>query len=310
MNTGSFLNKTIKWLTQDNKFYICIHDISGILHNNPQLRLPVENMVHGTTFCNTAKLTSKGMRMCLKCKSLSIRKAVTLKKVFIGHCYLGITEIIKPVFLNETPLCIIYLGNLCLEGYKDEMLRKIKRNSRYTGVKTELLLNSVSSLDYVDRNRINEYMEILDILEYHIRISAAEEIKYKNRSSLAPAYYSCKSWIIKSIQNHILNYSNRELKLSHLAGMYFINPQYLCRLFKKETGVNFSEYVNNIRIRNAKKMLELTDDTIANISFQAGFNNVTYFNRLFKKIEGLSPSEYRALKQNDGTGLSGQSLKD
>ena len=108
-----------------------------------------------------------------------------------------------------------------------------------------------------------------------------------------PVYLNTSHWAIESIQNYILEFYNRDLKLPQLAKLYFLNPDYLCRLFRKETGQSFSEYVNRIRINEAKKMLELTSEDVMSIALQVGFRNVTYFNRQFKMQTGLSPREYR-----------------
>jgi YesN/AraC family two-component response regulator len=289
----SILENTIKWISRKSKFNISIHDISGILHNNPLLQLSSENKVHDAPYCNTVKLTPKGMKMCLKCKSLSIKKALLCKETYVGQCYYGVTEIVKPVFLNDKPLCIIYLGNLLLQEQYNEILDRILKISKFSGVKAELLNNAINTLDLVNRKQVEEYKEITDIISHQILLSANEAKRAKVKGSLSPAYRSSKNWVIESIQNHIMIYFDRELKLSQFADMYFLNPQYLCRLFKKETGTNFSDYVNLIRIEKAKKLLELTKEPILNIAMQVGFNHVSYFNRIFKQLVGVCPSEYR-----------------
>ena len=70
------------------------------------------------------------------------------------------------------------------------------------------------------------------------------------------------------MQLYINKYYNKNLKLSQLADLFFIHPHYLSKLFKKETGENFTNYVNRIRIQNSKNLLKRTDDKIINISGQ------------------------------------------
>ena len=72
---------------------------------------------------------------------------------------------------------------------------------------------------------------------------------------------------------------------------------YLGRLFKKETGMCIGDYINLRRLEIAKELLASTDDKIISISSSVGFNNVTYFNRLFKKQTGLTPLQYRSKKK-------------
>jgi YesN/AraC family two-component response regulator len=86
-----------------------------------------------------------------------------------------------------------------------------------------------------------------------------------------------------------------------MAERFGTSTSYLSRYFKQSVGVNFHRYLSNIRIDEAKKMLALTDKTITEIAQAVGFNNRNIFLRMFKKLEGLNPSEYRSLIQQRNT---------
>lgn len=66
-------------------------------------------------------------------------------------------------------------------------------------------------------------------------------------------------------------------------------------MFKKETEMNFSDYLKKIRIDNAKNMLLDTEQTVEDISYAVGYSDIKYFSRLFKKLTGLTPTEFRKL---------------
>ena len=83
------------------------------------------------------------------------------------------------------------------------------------------------------------------------------------------------------------------ITVSELTQVFHYNEKYLGRLFKRETGVSIHEFINNERLSLAEKLLRETNDSILSVSERAGFNNVTYFNRLFKAKHGLSPAAYR-----------------
>ena len=85
-----------------------------------------------------------------------------------------------------------------------------------------------------------------------------------------------------------------DIRLSDMAKLFHYNEQYFGRLFKRETGMSFSEYVNYKRVTLAASYLG--DDNITNIAFRVGFNSVTYFNRIFKRHFGMTPSEYQKNK--------------
>ena len=76
--------------------------------------------------------------------------------------------------------------------------------------------------------------------------------------------------------------------------MFHYNPLYLGRLFKKETGSSITDFINAQRLNYAAQLLRETGYSILSVAGRTGFNNVTYFNRLFKHSYGISPKNYRA----------------
>ncbi|WP_157950124.1 response regulator transcription factor [Vallitalea okinawensis] len=96
----------------------------------------------------------------------------------------------------------------------------------------------------------------------------------------------------KTIQYLHLHYKDA-IKLNEVAQHIGINDTYLCKLFKKETGKNFTDYLNEIRIQKAKELLVESNEPIYAIAELVGYNSESYFSRTFKKIENMSPKAYR-----------------
>jgi len=91
-----------------------------------------------------------------------------------------------------------------------------------------------------------------------------------------------------------LNQSFAErITLEDLARRFHISPFYLCKRFRAETGFTVVEYLNQVRIREARRLLEKTDLSILEVSAQTGFNHVSHFGRLFKGATGRTPGAYR-----------------
>jgi AraC-like DNA-binding protein len=84
-----------------------------------------------------------------------------------------------------------------------------------------------------------------------------------------------------------------EIKLQDVAAQAAMSPTYFSTMFKLLKGKSFVEYVNDIRLREAMKLLKQTDESVEEISYRIGFNHLTHFHRMFKKITGLTPAEYR-----------------
>lgn len=98
---------------------------------------------------------------------------------------------------------------------------------------------------------------------------------------------------ISEVVRYINSYYMQELSLHLLADKFYISPYYLSRFFKEATGFTFVEYLNSVRIKEAKKLLELSSMKVSLISKKVGFGSVTHFGRVFKSVTGYTPLYYR-----------------
>lgn len=112
---------------------------------------------------------------------------------------------------------------------------------------------------------------------------------------------SHKKYVDSNDINRILDYIEKNLKknvtLEEVAEFGAISPYYLCKLFKRKIGINFSTYIVNRKMEIAKELLEYTDMPILNIALELSYNEPNYFSKVFKKIEGVTPTEYRKSKK-------------
>ncbi|MGN1085731.1 MAG: helix-turn-helix domain-containing protein [Porcipelethomonas sp.] len=99
--------------------------------------------------------------------------------------------------------------------------------------------------------------------------------------------------VINSIVRYMQNHLAEEISLSVLAEEFHFSTQYISQLFKNEIGVNFLAYLTNIRMEKAKKLLLSTSLSIAEVSEQSGYSDYRVFTKVFKKSEGITPSQYR-----------------
>lgn len=99
--------------------------------------------------------------------------------------------------------------------------------------------------------------------------------------------------VIEQIIGLLKQFYPENISLEWLSGQIHLNSNYLSRLIKKETGETFSELLTNIRIEQAKKLLQNPTSKIYEISSQIGFDDAHYFSAKFKKVTGVSPTEYR-----------------
>ena len=98
---------------------------------------------------------------------------------------------------------------------------------------------------------------------------------------------------IHGITRYLQEHLAEEVSLSVLAEEFHLSAQYISQLFKNEIGVGFLAYLTNIRMEQAKQLLLSTSLSIAEVSEQSGYGDYRVFTKVFKKSEGITPSQYR-----------------
>lgn len=99
--------------------------------------------------------------------------------------------------------------------------------------------------------------------------------------------------VITGITRYIQEHLEQEVSLSVLAEEFHLNSQYISQLFKNEIGVGFLAYLTNVRMEKAKKLLISTPLSIVEVADRVGYGDYRVFTKVFKKTEGITPSQYR-----------------
>lgn len=151
-------------------------------------------------------------------------------------------------------------------------------------------------------NFLQQEQILIDILEHtdaDQMTPRLTEAMYRQLQSIEHENSSRVSQHIARVQEYILeHYSDSSLSLEATAEHVGISPAYLSRLFKKETDSSFVDYVNMIRVQKAKYLLVQSNLKTKEIAFQTGFHSMQNFFRIFKRITGNTPGEYRANRKD------------
>ena len=136
-----------------------------------------------------------------------------------------------------------------------------------------------NSSDYLRDMRINQYLSelIAEIMVYSWNENNEKGKKVR----------------IREVKQFIDENYAKKIALTELSERFYINKYYLLRLFKGQYGMTVNEYVEGVRISKAKELLRFTGKGIREIGILCGFEDSHYFSRVFTKVEGISPSEYR-----------------
>lgn len=143
---------------------------------------------------------------------------------------------------------------------------------------------------------------IIDLLSILNLLSLSKDFRLLSSPAFLQNSTPDESSRMSKVYEYILENFKRDISLEEAASIACLSPAAFCRYFKKFTRKTFSEFMNDLRIGFACKLLQGNNIGISQASMEAGFNSVSYFNRKFKILKGLTPMEYRKNFRDGKTG--------
>jgi len=139
------------------------------------------------------------------------------------------------------------------------------------------------------KNRNKGYIEIIRayLIELIVKILRLMDSNKQSNISLQ------NQRVVYQAIEYLRNNYNTDIRLEELAAKSFISKNYFSRLFKEVTGINFTDYVQNLRVDEACSLLKSTDMKVTDIAHQVGFKDMKFFYEVFKKLTGKTPGEFR-----------------
>ncbi|UKS27903.1 response regulator [Paenibacillus sp. HWE-109] len=138
----------------------------------------------------------------------------------------------------------------------------------------------------------DEFVELFQGVANDLKNEGGQHVVQTARPAFVKATSDRNSYISLAKQYIAANYTER-IRLEDVSERLHVNPNYFSTLFKRETGKNFIDYLNEVRINESMKLLRHTDYKVFEISMSVGYGNFSYFNKIFKRISGVTPQTYR-----------------
>ena len=142
------------------------------------------------------------------------------------------------------------------------------------------------------KEKFYQYMQFM-LLIY--KLSVSEHPKVLASSSFAHSETSVESDRVQMVKQYIDEHFTENLTLATLSDMVCLTPSAFSRFFKTRTGRTLSDYIIDIRLGHAARMLVDTSMSVSEICYECGFNNQSNFNRIFKSKRGLTPRDFRSM---------------
>jgi len=170
-------------------------------------------------------------------------------------------------------------------------IRMSERGIRITGDTLNQVSRIMLQLPYLDRlKRLMLFYEIMDI------IGRSNSFHYLASASYIRSRFETSNSRIRRIHSYLMKNYRNEVSLEEIAAIVHMAPASACRFFKAETGNTIFGYLNRIKIDFACRLLMNTEMGIVQVSDDCGYNNLSHFNKQFKKITGQTPTQFRQLR--------------
>lgn len=283
---------------------VCIHDVSGITNFNSMLMLDYSRKSHAYAYCTQVKaLMSKAT--CMRQKQIVMRRLrINKGEPFFGTCYMGVSEYIHPIIRDGRLLCVLFVSGAPCELRVDALA---KRERTLEDAPKDGPRPDYDRFCKEHQTSLPSMRFIAQLLEDKIRgsVAATAEVAAVKKNhdggawkAITPVPQIRTGWLISDFVPYIQENYRSRLTLRMLSDMFFINPEYLSRIFSKQMGQSITRYVNTQRMRQAAIELVRTDKQIADIAIGLGVEDVNYFYRLFKAEHGMTAKQYRQKYRN------------
>ena len=202
--------------------------------------------------------------------------------------YLRIAQMARPQCINCATEIFENIEDIKKESSIEDMKRQIENLNTF--LYTYFLITYNKDLSYIHDN-FTERLE--DISEEEAIKNLAKDLIESYSNSLLDALSFSKNDLIDKALKIINKEYMKGLTLEDLAKKLHLSKNYLCSLFKEETGFTFCQYLNTLKTNKAKKLLTEDKKTLEYISYECGFSSQAHFTMTFKKYTGKTPKEYK-----------------
>lgn len=176
------------------------------------------------------------------------------------------------------------------------MLSRAQRGLVFQGETTKSAKKVIKKIMKTDG-----FTQLLHLLELLHILSESDEVVEICSKEYALDFRAANLNRVKVVYNHILDNYMKDIRIKEIASLINLTEAAFFKFIKKETKKTFTQIINEFRINHATKLLMTTDKTIAEICFECGYNNISYFNRKFKEIILKTPNEFRVSYEEENT---------
>lgn len=247
-------------------------------------QLPHHGKRNEGPFC---ALMSEKSRACASC--LQVQEKLSQGAAYepcTVTCPSGLCDTAVPVRLGDRLVGFLQTGQIFRKAPTDVQFDRTAKLVHEWGVQIDKvrMKEAYFATRVVPPKQHDSVIKLLTIFAQHLAI-LSNQVIVQHENAEPP--------VITRAKEFINEHQTEDLRLGQVAKAVHTSTFYFCKMFKKVTGINFTDYLSRVRIEKAKNLLLNPNLRVSEIAFEVGFQSLTHFNRVFKKILGQSPTDYR-----------------
>jgi AraC-like DNA-binding protein/ligand-binding sensor protein len=235
-------------------------------------------------FCALMAGHSRSCAACLRVQEqISAKPRASAKSV---TCFAGLCDTAVPLRLGQDLIGFLQTGQVLLKKPTRRQFARTARQLLDWGLKVNLkeLEEAYFQTRVLNRKQYESLVRLLSIFGQHLSL-VCNQIAIQHQNAEPPAITRAKQFI----NTHQAD----DLSLADVAHAVNTSTFYFCKMFKKGTGLTFTDYLARVRVEKAKNLLLNPNLRVSEIAYGSGFQSLTHFNRIFRRLTGQSPTEYR-----------------
>jgi AraC-like DNA-binding protein len=247
-------------------------------------QLPLHGKRRENPFCAIMAETSRTCAACLQMQEKLAQAATDSPSTMT--CAYGLCETAVPVKLGTKTIGLLQTGQVMRQKPTAAAFHRAVGTAKELGVD----INNAKARDayfatpVVSQKKLDSVSGLLTIFADHLSMKS---------NQIAVQATNAEPPVITRAKEFIREHQTEDLSLGQVAAAVHTSIFYFCKLFRKVTGTTFTEFVSRTRVEKAKNLLLNPNLRISEIAYEVGFQSLTHFNRVFKKVVGESPTEYR-----------------
>ena len=246
--------------------------------------LPHHGDPQESPFCALMASTNQRCAACLQLqRKVEVEARMEPKTL---KCFAGLCDSAVPVRVGENLVAFLQPGQILLHQPNKREFKKLTRELINWGVVTDLkrLEEAYFQTRVLEKKQYEAVLRLLTIFAKHLS-SLSNELMVTAQQAESPMITRAKVFIME--------HQHEEMSLRQVAGSVNTSAFYFCKMFKKATGLTFTDYLARVRVEKVKNLLLNPHKRISEAAYEAGFQSLSQFNRVFRKVAGEAPTVWR-----------------